>query len=381
MTGYRLVIYLIPFVLLFSFGMDMYIPQLIVIGKEFQINAEALQWTLNMYLLAFAGGQIVLGQLSDYYGRRRILMLATLGFIIASGLAVIVTHLWQLLILRFIQGFCACGTRISAFAILRDSHKGAEIAKLYSYLAGAIGISPAIAPMLGTVIGAAGWRYNFAFLCLLGVSCLLLCRKFDSSLPLIRQAPKFTIMWQVARHRRLVFFSVLSGVAIAHFFTFISLSSYLIVQTMHLNYWYFNFSFALFGVTMLIISQISGRLAYRFGNIAVIKTGLGLYLTSAVGLMGLALLPQLHFVSFCSITVLGCAGGILMNGPGIAEALRDFDTNVGLAVSITGVVGYVTVTLIGETIVSLDKHNTLAWGAVLSVLIIGLWLGLRKFDK
>ena len=75
----------VPFLL--GLGIDLYAPSLPIIATYFHVSSGLVQQTIGFYMLAFGVGQLILGVLSDVIGRRRIILVSTLCFIVASFFA------------------------------------------------------------------------------------------------------------------------------------------------------------------------------------------------------------------------------------------------------------------------------------------------------
>lgn len=94
--------------ILAAFGplsMDMYLPALPNIAKDFHTNASFAQLTITFFVLGLALGQLLTGPISDVTGRRKPLLIGLMAYFIVSLLCVFSPSIWGLIILRFIQGF------------------------------------------------------------------------------------------------------------------------------------------------------------------------------------------------------------------------------------------------------------------------------------
>ncbi|HCP01838.1 MAG TPA: hypothetical protein DIT35_10135, partial [Rhodospirillaceae bacterium] len=114
------------------------------------------------YLIAFALMQLVVGPLSDRFGRRPIIMGGVALFMVASMACAMSTDIWQLLIARFFQAAGACASIVVGRATVRDTNEGKAAAQTMAYVAIALGVGPAVAPLIGAeLVALFDWRATF----------------------------------------------------------------------------------------------------------------------------------------------------------------------------------------------------------------------------
>ena len=134
-------------------AMDMMLPALPDIGRALGIDAgNRLQAVLSTFLIGFGAGQLVMGTLSDRFGRRPVLLGGIAVYCIAGALAVAAPSFETLLLARLMQGFGTSATRVIATSIVRDCYTGRRMASVVS-LAMMIFIAvPVLAPSLGQLV-------------------------------------------------------------------------------------------------------------------------------------------------------------------------------------------------------------------------------------
>jgi DHA1 family bicyclomycin/chloramphenicol resistance-like MFS transporter len=153
------------------FSMDAYSPAFPAIQKDFATSAGAVQATLATTLVGLALGQLLVGPISDRYGRRRPLLVGLSGYVVASVLCASAWTIELLIAARFVQGFAAATGIAIARAIARDVHSGTQLARFYSLLTAATAIAPMVAPIAGAGLLESGlsWRWIFGVTLILGV--------------------------------------------------------------------------------------------------------------------------------------------------------------------------------------------------------------------
>ena len=134
---------------------------------------SVLQWFKKWFrriLQHFAIAQLIIGPLSDRFGRRIIVLCGIIIFIIASLLCASSDDITVLLISRLAQATGACSTLVISRAIIRDTSEGVAAARAMSYVAIAMAVGPIMAPFVGGFLTAwFGWRATFIFTFSIGI--------------------------------------------------------------------------------------------------------------------------------------------------------------------------------------------------------------------
>src|SRR5213594_2315205 len=115
-------------------SIDMYLPALPSLSRDFGTGASQAQLTLSACLLGLALGQTIAGPLSDKLGRRRPLLVGLAAYALVSLLCVVAPSVYVLVALRFIQGLAGAAGIVIARAVVRDLHSGVAAARFLSLL-------------------------------------------------------------------------------------------------------------------------------------------------------------------------------------------------------------------------------------------------------
>jgi MFS transporter, DHA1 family, multidrug resistance protein len=155
-------------------SLNMFLPSLVNITKEFETDYAIVSLSIAGYLAVTAVLQLIIGPLSDRFGRRPVILAAVFTFGAASVGCLLATNVWVFLIFRFMQGAVIAGSALSP-AIVKDMLPPKQAASLLGYIAMAM----AIAPMLGPVLGGAldeffGWRSSFLVYSFIGAGVFIL---------------------------------------------------------------------------------------------------------------------------------------------------------------------------------------------------------------
>lgn len=132
------------------------------IGDEFNASVSALQWVLTGYLLALASLILLGGALGDRYGRRKVFLLGTVWFAVASALCGAAPNIEVLVVARVLQGIGAALLTPGSLAILQASFQERDRAAAVGAWSGLGGVAGAIGPFVGGwLVDGPGWRWAF----------------------------------------------------------------------------------------------------------------------------------------------------------------------------------------------------------------------------
>ena len=156
-------------------SLNMFLPSLSNVAADFEVDYALVSLSIAGYLAATAVLQIIMGPLSDRFGRRPLLLFGLSLFTLASLVCVFATDIWVFLAFRVLQGAIICGSALSLAAI-RDVAPPQKAASLIGYLSMAMAAAPMLGPMLGGALDALfGWRASFVTYAVFGLSMLAFC--------------------------------------------------------------------------------------------------------------------------------------------------------------------------------------------------------------
>lgn len=154
---------------------DMYLPSMPAIARDLSLTQEQTQSTLTLWFLGASALQFILGPLSDRYGRRPIIVIGALSFVISSAACAMAQSLTILLIARFIQGSAICSILVAGYAAIHELFKTKEAIKILALMAAITILAPAFGPLLGAlIVQFYSWRYIFWFLAGIGLLSFIL---------------------------------------------------------------------------------------------------------------------------------------------------------------------------------------------------------------
>ncbi len=143
-------------------GVDMYLPALPTIAREFGASAAAVQVSLSIYFVGMAAGQAVYGPLSDRIGRRPTLCSGLVLFLVASIGCALSQRVETLIAFRLAQALGGCASLVIPRAIVRDYFDERDAVRMLSVLMLVFGLAPILAPLVGgQLLIYLGWRSIF----------------------------------------------------------------------------------------------------------------------------------------------------------------------------------------------------------------------------
>lgn len=156
---------------------DIYLPVLPEITTYFNVSGNILQISISVYLYGLAISQLIYGPLSDKYGRKPVVFFGISIFTISSFIIIFAPNITVLLIARFMQAVGACSGITIGRVIIGEVYSKKETGRIFATIFPFIGLSPAIAPVIGGFINTyMGWRTIFGFLGIIGVILLMLVK-------------------------------------------------------------------------------------------------------------------------------------------------------------------------------------------------------------
>jgi len=161
---------LIVFVSVSLIGVAMYTPSLPAIAAAFKTPVVVVQLTMTVYLIGFAAAQLVVGALSDRFGRKPVMVAGFALFIAAGIVCAVAADINLLIAARFFQALGASVGIVVARAMVRDMTGAAESARYMAYIGMAAGLTPMLSPMVGGIVQVGfGWRGVFFAMVVMGV--------------------------------------------------------------------------------------------------------------------------------------------------------------------------------------------------------------------
>jgi DHA2 family multidrug resistance protein len=149
---------------------------------------ESVNWVLTSYIVASAIAIPIAGWLADRIGRKRLLVIAVIGFTIASLLCAVAQNLGQMVAFRIIQGMTGAFLVPLSQATLFDINPPAKHAQAMALFGGGIMIGPILGPLLGGwLTDSFNWRWVFLVNIPIGTLATVMLLRYMPRIPLHRR--------------------------------------------------------------------------------------------------------------------------------------------------------------------------------------------------
>lgn len=154
---------------------DLYLPAFPALATEFQAIPRSVQESLSVFLLALSFSQLIYGVGSEIVGRRKMLLVGLVLYILGSVVCSLALSLPILILGRLIQGLGACAGLVLGRTIISDLYSAQDSASMIAIVFPIVALSPAIAPVLGSFfLQYFSWRFLFLGLTFFGATLLTL---------------------------------------------------------------------------------------------------------------------------------------------------------------------------------------------------------------
>lgn len=283
----------------------MYLPALSLIAKDFQIGISQAQLTITAWLAGSMAVQLIVGPLSDRYGRRPILFGGGLLFLLSALVCSLAPSLTWLILARFIQGIGVCTMMVAGYASIHDLYDDREAIHILVWMGTAAVVAPAIGPVLGGLfLLFTSWKGIFFILFILGIISLSALWFFMPESNSSQTRQPLNIKSLTTTYRKILsnssFMTSAMSFALAYsgIIGWITVSPFILIENLHLTPTLFGFlQFPIFG-SYIVGAQLVKHLMEKIGAEKLIALGLTVAGISGVLLLIFALVMPTYAFSF-----------------------------------------------------------------------------------
>jgi MFS transporter, DHA1 family, multidrug resistance protein len=365
------------------FVTDLYLPALPSLSKEFSTSPSVAQLSLTMSMLGLAIGQILIGPISDKYGRKKLLLGSLFIFIIATIGCILSTTIHTFNLMRLFQGMAGAGGIVLSRSIATDLYSGERLTQFISMMSAVNGIAPVAAPIIGGIIlSFAHWKIIFWVLLFVGLALIGLSINLSESLS-NRNRLQTPLINSFVNYKNLVF----NRTYIIHFliymfssfvlFTYISSSTFILQEVYKMSSLLFSLCFAInaivIGVGCAVAGHLAGKKSLRYGMIIMFVGAI--FSVISLNLLHSALIVEVTFM----IILLGF--GLLQPVP-MSIALDSERNNAGVASAALGASGFlaggIAAPLVGSGNMLITTSIMFVVGAIIVSFCVFLSLRMKK---
>ncbi|RZW55364.1 MAG: Bcr/CflA family efflux MFS transporter [Flavobacteriaceae bacterium] len=272
-----------------ALSIDALLPALPDIGASLNVvDTNDNQLLITMIFLGLGFGQLLLGPLSDSFGRKPIVYIGFLLFAIATMICV-TTKSFEIMIMgRVLQGIGLSAPRTMAISIVRDSYDGDYMAKILSIVVMVFILVPVIAPTLGQfLLNFYNWESIFYVNLLFGLLVILWFWQRQPETLVVEKRIPFTPnlfingTLEFLKYKDAVAFTLVSGFITGSFMVYLSTSQQIFEQQYNLKE-EFPYIFASLAIFVGLATFLNSRLVMRFGMWKIAYVGVISYVLISV---------------------------------------------------------------------------------------------------
>ena len=246
--------------------MDMYLPTLPAMSVYFRTTSSMVQLGLTTSMAGLAAGQLFFGPLSDKYGRRPVLSVALMLFLLSTAGCIFSENILQFITLRFLQGVSGAGGVVLSRSIAADKYSARELAGVLAVIGGINGVATVAAPIAGGFLAdASGWQGIFWSLFLLGTILLAGSFRMEESHPTeLRTSVRWNDILRnfslILRNRQYLAYTLQYGFTMGVLFVNIASAPFIMQEHYGLSAMQFSLCFGANAIAMAIASTVAVKL-------------------------------------------------------------------------------------------------------------------------
>jgi Bcr/CflA subfamily drug resistance transporter len=350
-------------------SLNMFLPSLPQMAEDFSTDYAVVNLSVALYLIVSGVLQLIMGPLSDRFGRRPLMLVSLAIFALASIGCVLAETVWVFLGFRMLQGAAIAGQVISRAAI-RDMYDPKEAASKLGYVTMSMALAPMLGPMLGGQLDILfGWRSSFLLYALMGLGMVVLLWADLGETNTTRSATFGAQMRQyplLFASRRFWGYALCASFSIGAFYAFITGAPLVAASWFDLNPAQLGLGIGIITGGFMLGNYVTGRMAAHAGLTTLILLG---RIVATLGPAGGLLLfwsgAGSVWVFFGSAILVGFGNGLTVANATVGV----MSVRAGLAGSASGLSGALTVAL-GALLTT--ATGTLVQAANAPYLVLGM---------
>ncbi|MBN2419489.1 MAG: multidrug effflux MFS transporter [Deltaproteobacteria bacterium] len=360
---------------------DLYLPALPTMSKELSCPVSLVTASLYLFFIFVSTSSFIWGPLSDKYGRKPILLVGVIMFIISSVFCILSRNVYQLIAARIFQAIGAGSAMAVNLAIVKDVFPGKKRESTLALAAVLNGMIPVVAPSLGAlIIRYLSWRWTFGLLAVIGVMVFVFTlflketnKDFTAESTFRTTLRLFVVLKNPHFYRLLIVFSIVSVPLLA----FIGVSSFIFVQRFGLTTQVYGYYFGAIASFYIIGGPIYLFLQRYFKPIPIITAS---YIGSIVSGVLILTIGQTSPVLFAASVALGYLCVSISRPPSNSLLLEQQDSDTGSASSLIQAVFVLTGSL-GMMVISYDWSNRIMVIGIINVVLSTFGFVLWQYTK
>ncbi len=339
-----------------AMSIDTMLPAVGTIAAELHAaNPNDRQFIVLFFFLGLTFGQLAFGPMSDAYGRKPAIYIGLLLYAAGSLLCLFSTNYPMMMAGRLLQGVGASAPRVAALAMVRDGAKGADMARIMSFVMSVFMLVPIFAPSIGQlVLYVASWRYIFAgFVVAAALAAAWLhFRQAETLAPENFRPISVSELWsgavEVCRNPIAMGYTLASGFIFSAFITYLGTSQQIFAEQYDQGD-KFALWFGGLAIALAIAMIVNGNMVRKIGMRAITKQALRGFMFVWLCLLGFTLLysghPPLPILGLFLLGSFFCSG--LLFGNFNSMSMEPMGHIAGMAAAISGFISSLMAVIFG----------------------------------
>ena len=378
------------FIYVFTLGMlcafapmcsDLYLPSMPSIMDYFQTSPSLVQSSLTASFLGLAIGQLIIGPLSDAYGRILPLYVSLVIFTVTSFFCAISDSVILFIVMRLFQGISAAGGIVLTRSIACDKFKGNELTSFMAFLMSINSLAPILAPIVGSfIISFAPWQVIFYVLVIWGILLIIATKLFvPESLPVDKRQENIKASLLLIKVELLNPKFMLVALSLASimggFFSYLAASPFVFQVVYGMTPFEYSCTFAFISICISITGATAGRVSRRFGEERVVKGAYLIMFTAAALMLIEALVVPSNYIFVLLTLAVYCSMMAVSQAAGFGIVMSYKKGGAGAASGLFGVLYFLFGSMVSPFVGIMGENSMLPLGInLLSCVIVAIIL-------
>lgn len=370
-----------------AFSFDIYTASMPQMLQCFSCSQEEIQSSITIAILGGCISTLIIGPLSDTFGRRVLLIIFQILYTISSFVAAISNSLELLLLMRFLQGLAGSGPIVLGYAVIKDISQGPQTAIYFSYITTTITTSLIVAPIIGGYFATYfDWTASFFLLAVFGLLSTIVMILFLPETLKHRKKLSFknslTTYKSILANKSFMIAAFIPAIMLGGFMAFVTNAPFYFIVNLGINPYHFGLYQGLIMAFNTVMSAFSGWAIAHWGLNITIRRGLVLFWVGGLSFFLLALADAATpLLTTLTVSMYSAAIGFIF-GSMISKAMDLFPKDAGSTSAVLSLVRGVSISACA-TLSSLWYASTQAAFSVASFMMccVALVTILKKIEK
>lgn len=346
------------------FSNDMYLPALPQMMKDLHLTLAQAQMTLTIWFAGAGAMPLVMGMVSDRFGRRAVLLGGGYIYVLATVLCAITNNYSVMLAGRFIEGSMLASMSVAGYACIHESYEKIEAIKILALMGSISILAPAFGPLVGGfILLVSGWRSIFFFIAVWAlISVVLLTIWMPETLPpdmrhKLQPMQLAKQYWGVLSNKQFTLMALIVGLIFGGFIMWITAGPLLLIETFHYSPVEFGIIQAIVFAAYMGANYLAKRLIETVGVSRLVWLGLLITLAGGLCMLFTGVVQHSLMIFILAMTVYSFGSGLSF-APLSRCIIESSDAPMGTRVALSNVLmtGFGA---LGSVVVAMQFNGTI----------------------